>query len=267
MANVFHDLEAKEILSDSHSKYMWSRFALRLLHLNSPRPCKLFNLRLKSHSWRFASKRNSRPIDNIHLSYTQNRNKSNTSNDPSNTHYTNNSIQSETASLLPWKNASQATTNTVVSTHSRLGNQRSNDEQYGDDIDESGPLCLSASASMLYRTSISDLGSSSSSTALAQLTNTRIKSITNRRGAVKYQKYVWWLMSTASPITDAAPINIDLGRIKWFSLVPVITQFRRTHNRNGHKFVAKFFRQPTFCAFCKEFLWGFGKQGYQCNSE
>ena len=42
---------------------------------------------------------------------------------------------------------------------------------------------------------------------------------------------------------------------------------QRTHDTNGHKFVAKFFRQPTFCAFCKEFLWGFGKQGYQCISE
>ncbi|KNC27553.1 putative protein kinase C delta type, partial [Lucilia cuprina] len=54
---------------------------------------------------------------------------------------------------------------------------------------------------------------------------TRPRSITNRRGAIKHQK---------------------------------------THEINGHRFVAKFFRQPTFCAFCNLFLWGFGKQGYQC---
>ncbi|XP_055319835.1 putative protein kinase C delta type homolog [Sitodiplosis mosellana] len=164
-------------------------------------------------------KRERYPESKTNKPNAQNRNKN-----PSNDTYNSASLPRKTVQNINNNNISNNTNSTLPSYLRHGGGApRSND-----DVGAAGTSSNyrdSIASTMKYRSSISDLGGSSS--ALVQFTNTRIKSITNRRGAVKYQK---------------------------------------THDINGHKFVAKFFRQPTFCAFCKEFLWGFGKQGYQCNT-
>ena len=39
---------------------------------------------------------------------------------------------------------------------------------------------------------------------------------------------------------------------------------KKVHIYSGHHFVATHYNKPVFCHFCKEMLWGFGNQGYEC---
>ncbi|XP_030381707.1 putative protein kinase C delta type homolog isoform X2 [Scaptodrosophila lebanonensis] len=106
-----------------------------------------------------------------------------------------------------------------------LPRQHSKEDTYGRDRDSAAGSSGTGSSSSGSGGAAGGVGGSGGSSSTYIDRRTRPRSITNRRGAIKHQK---------------------------------------THDINGHRFVAKFFRQPTFCAFCNLFLWGFGKQGYQC---
>uniref|UniRef100_A0A8C5DC79 Protein kinase C n=1 Tax=Gouania willdenowi TaxID=441366 RepID=A0A8C5DC79_GOUWI len=62
---------------------------------------------------------------------------------------------------------------------------------------------------------------------------------------------------------DAGENYIRYSFSTFFMLRGAIKQ-AKIHFIKNHEFIATFFRQPTFCSVCREFVWGLNKQGYKC---